>query len=38
MSKGAWKKPKCECKTCRKCKDRLRKAADRAGNRPKYIP
>src|SRR5574343_88158 len=38
MSKGAWRKPKCECQTCRKCKDRARKAAERKGTHIKYIP
>ena len=38
MSKGQWTGDICRCGTCRKCKDRARKAAKRAGLEVKYIP
>ena len=38
MSKAAWSKEICRCLNCRKCKDRIRKAAERSGNKQKYIP
>ena len=38
MSKGQWTRDICRCGTCRKCKDRSRKAEKRAGREVKYIP
>ena len=37
MSKAAWKKEICRCAVCRKCKDRVRKQAERAGTKEKYV-